>query len=112
MEKNAYSPRIFRWFGQTIFDRLGSVFFLKSAKQTIPDDKHHTHVLIQVRNIRRVVHAMMRWANKYPAVPFRQMQMVLCMYNIAVQLGEKIGVEDVDGIETHHCQWQIEEHTV
>ena len=92
MEKNVYRPGIFRLFSQTEFNRFWAVFFLECTEQSIPNDKHHPHVFIQVRNIGCMVHPVVRWRYKYPAIPFGQLHLVLGMHNIAVQLGYQVSV--------------------
>ena len=90
--------------------RLGIVFLLKGAEQTVPDNEHPTVIAIHIQSILRMVSPMIGRCHKQPLEP--------------AQLGHMAGmdpelIEQVDGghgdkyrqRHTQHRHWQVKDPT-
>src|SRR5690606_344614 len=81
--------------GKAIAWRLFGQLFGKGAEYPVPDDEHHAHILIQVRYIAGVVHAVVRWGNEDIRHPARKAYLSLRMHQYAVGLRDGIHKQDI-----------------
>jgi hypothetical protein len=90
-------------FGEAVLRRLTGKFFLKCAENAVPDDKAHAHVLVEILNVARVVHAVVRGRYENVFQP-AQFAYVFGMNDNAVNLCDGVHYDNVSRVETDQCK--------
>ena len=86
--------------GNTHFRPLILLREMRCPEQLIPDDKHHTHVLIQVRYVAGVMNAVVRGRNQNSFHPAWQLAYALRMHQYPISLSNGINKEDIGRVES------------
>ena len=74
-------------------------FFGKGAEHAVPDDEGHPHILVEVRDIACMMHAVVRRGYKYIFYPAGQFFYVLGMHQYATYLSNGIHENGVKRLE-------------
>ena len=106
VKDDVYRTGIFQGFGESVSYRLVLLrrkFGLKGSEQLIPDNEEHTHVSIQIFDIRRMVDPVMTGSHEDIFQPAHFVDQ-FGMDENAPDLGGGIHEKDIYGLETQECQ--------
>ena len=95
--------------GDAVVRHLAGQLFCEGAEQAVPDNEDHTHIPVEVGNIASVMHAVVRWGDKYIFYPAGQAANGLRMHQYTIYLGEGIHKDNVHRPEVEeHQRYEVQ----